>query len=796
MERTPNTQAQGARRQTTGATSSPADLIKKVLGLVLRNWYWFVISLAVFGAGAWFYVKSKEPVYLRSASIMIKQSGDGMDRTLKELGVPQASTNLVNEILLMNSSVVAEEVVRRLHLDVNYYEEGPFYDRTIYGIQLPVNVFFLDLNDNDRVSLTASLQSDSTVVLSRFSGQPADLGLSLIAHNGDTLQSPLRRIVLQFTPSWTPERRNQYTIVRNNLYSATEFVRWHINASLRDRNSSIIDIRYRDVSLNRADDILNTLVTVYNEQWMNERNKQIISTNDFIRDRLAVIEDELGSVDQNISTYKSENLIPDVSQAGAMAVAEASETAKQDAAMRSRISQLRSLYDYLVGTTDNSQQIPFSSGIENGMILQRLAEYNSLVLTRNNHLSFSSAQNPLVQDLNQQLAGIKQTLIQMISSEIATLQSQQSAIQASRREAIGRVARNPQQANHLLSVERQQKVKESLYLFLLQKREENELSQAFTAYNTQLIEPAHGSWTPIEPVASNIYMIALLLGLALPVLIIFAKEVLTTTVQGRSDIKGLRIPFAGEIPQAGKKKPKKKDKKEHDSQKVVVTDSGRDMMNEAFRVVRSNLEFLLGYEATHKAIMLTSMDPGSGKTFITANLSTVIGLKGKKVLAIDLDMRRASLSGYAERPHKGVSGFLSGQFDDYHQLIVHLDNFDILPCGALPPNPSELLYTQRFADLMNAVKQEYDYVFLDCPPVEMVADPSIINRYADLTVFVVRAGVMEKSLLPEIDAWYTEHKFNNMVLFLNGTDTKSGRYGYHRYGYHRYGYSYYGSSKK
>ncbi len=287
MERTPNTQAQGARRQTTGATSSPADLIKKVLGLVFRNWYWFVISLAVFGAGAWFYVKSKEPVYLRSASIMIKQSGDGMDRTLKELGVPQASTNLVNEILLMNSSVVAEEVVRRLHLDVNYYEEGPFYDRTIYGIQLPVNVFFLDLNDNDRVSLTASLQSDSTVVLSRFSGQPADLGLSLIAHNGDTLQSPLGRIVLQFTPSWTPERRNQYTIVRNNLYSATEFVRWHINASLRDRNSSIIDIRYRDVSLNRADDILNTLVTVYNEQWMNERNKQIISTNDFIRDRLS-----------------------------------------------------------------------------------------------------------------------------------------------------------------------------------------------------------------------------------------------------------------------------------------------------------------------------------------------------------------------------------------------------------------------------------------------------------------------------------------------------------------------------
>ena len=401
-------------------------------------------------------------------------------------------------------------------------------------------------------------------------------------------------------------------------------------------------------------------------------------------------------------------------------------------------------------------------------------------------------------EYDRQIRSMRETLLISMNSELAVMQNTLAGLRATKTQAYGKVAANPSQAKHLLSVERLQRVKEQLYMFLLQKREENELSQAFTAYNTQLIEPPHGGGGPISPVPSSIYLMALLIGLAIPAVILLLREVLKSTVQGREDLKVLTAPFAGEIPLVhfkGKKKKKSKDKKTNVPE-VLVADKNRDMMNEAFRVVRSNLEFLLGYEATHKAIMLTSMDPGSGKTFITANLSTVIGLKGKKVLAIDLDMRRASLSGYAERPHKGVSGFLSGQFDDYHQLIVHLDNFDILPCGALPPNPSELLYTQRFADLMNAVKQEYDYVFLDCPPVEIVADPSIINRYADLTVFVVRAGIMEKSLLPEIDAWYTEHKFNNMVLFLNGTDTKSGRYGYHRYGYHRYGYSYYGSSKK
>jgi capsular exopolysaccharide synthesis family protein len=777
------------------ASSTPAVLFKRVLGLVLRYWYWFAISLAVAMALATYLVYSKVPVYQRTASILIKPlGGDGTDKTLRELGIEQNSTNLINELLLMKSSVVAEQIVRRLNLDVDYTREGRLYTITMYGRDLPLQLRFFDLADNEYAALRASLQSDGTLSLDNWSkGSQSLSDPEIVLHLGDTVETPLGRIAAAASPYYQDGQTCQVRVTRTPIPSTSDRVRNNIFPYLRDKNSSIIDIRYKDVSLARADDILNTLVTVYNEQWMKNRNQQIVSTNDFIRERLAVIEQELGNVDMNISTFKSDNLITDVDAVGTMAITEANDAARQAAETSARIAQLRSVYEYIAGLQGDSQQIPVFSNIDNGAVLQKISEYNSLILQRNNHLAYSSAQNPLVVEQNKQLAQLRNSIVSTLSNEISLLQAQVGSMQSMRGRALGKVKKNPKQANYLLSVERQQKVKESLYLFLLQKREENELSQAFTAYNTQIIEPAHGSWEPIEPVAKRIFLIAFLLGLAIPAVVLMLKELFTTTIQGREDIKSMLVPFAGEIPQAGdkKKKPKK-----GETPTILVTDQNRDMMNESFRVIRSNLEFLLGFEATRKVIMLTSMEPGSGKTFISANLSTAVALRGKKVLAIDLDLRRASLSAYVGRPHKGISGYLNGKFEDFHDFIVPLGPVDVLPCGALPPNPSELLYSPRFSVLMKAVRAEYDYIFLDCPPVEMVADPAIINRFADLTLFVVRAGVMEKSLLPEIDQWYQDRKFNNLALLLNGTDSKGGKYGYHRYGYHRYGYNYYGHAEK
>lgn len=794
MERIPSANNETPARQAVSASSTFS--VKSILGLILRNWYWFVLSLIVAFGLAYLKIQKTPPMYSRTASILIKSDANSGDETLRELGITQTPSNLTNEILMMNTSVVAEEIVRRLNLDIDYLQPGTFYKRTIYGVELPFNVRFLDLNDSESASMHVDLAKDSTVVLSsmRRGGTTSETAVKM--HLGDTVQCAAGLVTVFPSPYYTKGAESSLDVERLSKGAAASRVRWRIYARLRSQGATIIDISYNDVSPARAEDILSTLVSVYNENWMMDRNRRIVSANEFIKERLGVIEHELGDVDQGIASYKSEHLILDVSQAGGMALAEANEAERQSITLDNTMRILRSVRDYVMDESNKFSQIPYTSGMNSPIVERSIATYNATLLERNNHLAHSSLQNPRIMEYDRQISSMRETLLIAMNSELAVMQSTYNTLQTTRTQAVSKVAANPSQAKYLLSVERLQRVKEQLYMFLLQKREENELSQAFTAYNTQLIEPPHGSGAPVSPVARNVYLMALLLGLAIPAVIILLRELLKSTVQGREDLKQLTAPFAGEIPLTSSKKKSKKKSKDGKSNipAVLVEDKNRDVMNEAFRVARSNLEFMLGYDETHKVIMLTSLNPGSGKTFITANLSTAIGLKGKKVLAIDLDLRKASLSEYVGSPHKGISAFLSGKENDFHDQIVQLGKIDVLPCGKLPPNPSELLYTPRFEQLMTAVREEYDYVFVDCPPVEIVADASIVNRYVDQTLFVIRAKVMDKAFLPEIEQWYQEKRYKNLSILLNGTSGDSG-YGYHRYGYHRYGRYGYGYGK-
>ncbi|MCH5240296.1 MAG: polysaccharide biosynthesis tyrosine autokinase [Muribaculaceae bacterium] len=768
--------------------------LKDIFYLCISKWYWFLLSLAIALTAGYYYIKTTPPVYQRSIAILIKSKESANEPILEEMGFTNTPSNLTNEMELLKTGPIAYEIARRLDLNVEYIRQGRFHDDVLYGIEAPVKISFLSLPEYETASLHLKLDKDGEITLYDLSDKEQTFNDKITVAFNDTVDTPLGNIVVTPSASYKLGKTADLTIRHSNINNIIGRIQSKISPSLRKKNSTIIDINYKDVSRARAEDILNTLVGVYNENWIKDRNIKTQNTDKFIKDRLAFIEDELGNVEQNISAWKSRNLMLDVGAAGSFAQSQINEAERDLQELNNQIYMTKYIKEYLEDGKHEHQLLPVNSGITNSSIESLIKQYNDKLLIRNNHLANSSAQNPLVRDLDEDLEVLRGSISQSLDYELAMLQSKSNVIKSRQGVAVSRVATNPEKAQQLLSEERQQKVKEQLYLYLLEKREENELSQAFGAYNNQFIESPHGSNNPVEPETGRVWMICFATGLFFPAFIIFATEMLNTKVRGKNDLKSLSAPYAGDIPLHEPKKKnlveKFKKKEIVEIPKVLVAEKKRDVINEAFRVIRTNVEFILGFDSHHKVIMLTSLTPGSGKTFISVNLATAFAIRDKKVLLIDLDLRKGSLSQYLDNPSKGISNYLSGQVVDFRELIKPLGKLDMLPCGTLPPNPAELLFTPRFQEMMVQVREEYDYIFLDCPPVEVVADASIISSYADLTLFVIRIGNMERDNLYEVEEWYQNRKFGKLAVLLNGIKQGSSRYGYHKYGYHKYGYHY------
>lgn len=799
MERNLNTAEQNSliintevpkKRQNEGFVK-----LKDALFLFAGNWKWFVLSLIIACCGAYYYLQITPKVYQASTSIMIKpeDSKGASEDIFNDLGIRPQGVNITNEIMSMRTIAVSTEIAKRLKLNTDYYHSGPFHDNLAYAMDLPVHVDMPDLQETDVATFDLTLKNDSSVTISSITlnHQPLDGRYSFKL--GQRVKTPLGTMQVIPSPYYVGGMRDFLKVDRKTMRETVNDIHSKINAVQRDQKASIIDISLNDVSRARGEDILSTLVAVYNENWVKDRNQITTSTTDFIRDRLAIIEGELGNVDNDISDYKSRNLMTDVGTMGGIAVSQMTASESQGREIDNRMYMTKYLRNYLSDGLHEKEQLPANSGIENPSIEAQIQAYNALLLQRNNHLSVSSEQNPLVMDIDQKLQTMKNSILGSLDNELTMLNTQKRTISTAQSQAVSKIAANPQQAKYLLSVERQQKVKESLYLFLLQKREENELSQAFTAYNTRVIEHPRSNPVPILPNSMMVIAVALGAGFLVPASVLMLIESFNTAVRGKKDLESLHAPFVGEIPLATvtkKRKGGKKIGKEVDDFHLVVKEKSRNVMNEAFRVVRTNLEFILGFEGGHHVIMMTSMNPGSGKTFITANLATSLAIKGKKAIAIDLDLRKASLSKYVGSPSQGVSNYLSAQVPDYHDVIIKLGELDVIPVGTIPPNPSELLFNPRLDKMMKELREEYDYVFIDCPPVEIVADAAIISRYAEMTLFVVRAHLLDRAFLPDIEKWYQERRFPNLSILLNGTHEEFTHYGYHKYGYHRYGYHY------
>lgn len=786
--------------------------IQDLYYLCLAKWRWFVLSLVICLGIAFIYLLKTPPVYTRTASLLIKEESKGQSlsgdvgASFSDLGLFQPNTNVNNELVSLQSPAVMYDVVKRLHLEVDYSTEGSFYAQVRYGQNLPVTVSFAGLADNETAALTVEPAQSKGIKLTSFVHNGEKVDGEVVGTLNDSLVTPIGKIVIRPAAAFVDWQKSSepLTVSRSGLNSAVSRYSAGLSVALQSEKTTIVDLTFKDVCIQRAEDILNTVIAVYNENWIKDKNQIAVSTSMSINDRLGVIESELGHVDENISTFKSENLLPDVQAASQLYMTERSQAQSQILTLNTQLSMARYIRNYLTAASSRNQLLPANSGLESANIENQISEYNNLQLQRNNLVANSSEQNPLVVDMDESLRSMRRSIVSSVDNLITTLNTQIHSLEKSDQRATEHIAANPSQAKYLLSVERQQKVKEALYLFLLQKREENELSQAFTAYNTRIITPPTGSMAPTAPMKKNILLVAFALGVLIPVVIVFLQETMNTRVRGKKDLENLSIPFVGEIPLYGKVRRSglfRKKVTPLTETKVVVKEGSRDVVNEAFRVLRTNLEFVSGENGKGQVILMTSFNPGSGKTFLTVNIAATLAIKEKRVLVIDGDLRRGSTSVYVGSPHHGLSNYLAGKVQRIEDVIVppsETVRFDVLPIGTIPPNPTELLSGERLQALLAEFRTRYDYILIDCPPIELVADTHIIEKYADRTIFVVRAGLLERSMLPELEALYIEHKFKNMAVLLNGTEGNgSYRYGY-RYGYH-YGYGsnyYYGNEKQ
>lgn len=773
-----------------GPKLNPMDLLR----LICRYWYWFVITLVVCMIVAWVKLKSTNPVYTRTASVLIKDKSSGnrvggeadVFQEVKFLGGANASVQ--NEMLIFKTERLSREVVNRLGLSVLYLEHSGLRMNDLYG-ETPINVEF-ESRTSGFGAFKLTFLGNNKIRLEDFPNGDAPIEGSL----NRPIKTPMGMLTVKPTmlygAGWNGR---ELTVVRRDPEQVAKLYSVALTPALANKESSVVNLTLNDVSAQRAEDYLNTLVEVYKEDMINDKNQMALNTDRFINERLLVLEKDLGGVDGAIASFKQRNRLTDLTSEAGLATGNTNQFQQEGFGLENQLQLVQFIRSYLTDPAKMKELIPSNTGVSDVNIEAQIGEYNKLLLERDKMLKSSGESNPVVADMNEALEQSRQAIVRTVDNAIASLKIRINNMNAQEARSAQRLSAVPQHEKYMLSVERQQKVKEQLYVYLLQKREENALAQSITESNARLIEAAKGPAGPISPKAAQYYLIALVIGIGGPLVVMVVSLLLDTKVRNRKDIEdNMSIPFLGDIPYS-------KTAKTAGNLAQVVRADGQDAVTEAFRILRTNLGFMADADHPVKVLMTTSMNPDAGKTFVASNLAAMIAYAGKRVLLVDLDVRKGALSRlYGGRREKGVTHYLVGQVTVAKELIHAVPDcpgLDIIYSGVVPPNPAELLMSHRLDELLEQVKADYDYVLIDNVPMGVVADAAIVNRLADMTLFVARAGVMDRRQLPDIERIYQDGKMKQMALVLNSVKEEQAGYGH--YGYYGYGYGYgYGDSKK
>ncbi|PRD57435.1 GumC family protein [Sphingobacterium gobiense] len=774
------TAANGRREQTINLV----DIIK----YLLSKWKWFALSLLIFGA-IYYYQYNKATFIYRSVQTVKIKTPENTPTTARLTRTNALNNiNVKSEILQLRSKELMQITVERIGAETNYKERVGLRDNELYSSS-PISVEMEGQLATSSYALLVTLLKENQVRVEnkRVEGQQVTMTLDTAT------KTPFGTLTVKTTPFYneTGQGRSIQVTKRPLAAAAAGFL-----ASLDVRqiagDAGMLQLSLEDTNPQRAAAIISELIAVYNEVAIRDKNQIAINTETFINDRLAIIESELGSVESDIERMRTANQGVDVRTAGQMYLSDSRQLQSERTKIETDINLANMMRDYLNEESGQYELMPNNTGLVDASVEGEIGEYNTMLLRRNRLVEGSSTANPVVADLDRNLSSMRDNINEAMNNAIRGLDIKMNNVIREEQSARGKVMQVPRQQRMMLSVERQQKVKEELYLYLLNKREENAINQAMTDESIRIVDAATRSNAPIAPNKMRKMVTAAVLGFVIPAALLLISLMMDTKVRDRRDIESaLSVPFLGEIPLSKLKAS--------DPAKILVTETGRDPLTEAFRILRTNISFMAQDGKEAQVITLTSFGVGVGKTFTSLNLATTLSYLGKKVAVVDLDLRKGSLTGRVGlNGQTGVSQYLSKHevsVADIQYSREEGSNLHFYPIGAIAPNPVELLLSKRLDLLMEKLREEYEYIIVDGVPVGIVADAGIMDRISDLTLFVIRAGKMDRRQLPDVEQIYRTKKINNMAVLLNGLKAGGAGYGSYGYGYGGYGYGY-GAEKK
>ncbi|MBL0739311.1 polysaccharide biosynthesis tyrosine autokinase [Flavobacterium sp. GN10] len=757
--------------------------LREQLEKYLVHWRWFVGSSIICMLLAFVYLIYTIPCYEATSTILVKdEKKGGMLSELSifsDLGIgSNIKTNVDNEIEILKSRTLIESTVSKLNLNVELLAKKKIRTEDIYA-ETPISIHVINkskLFDDADVEFNFKFLTPDTFSLENESGD-SDKSILLtkkIFQYGEKIGTPIGVLIINKTVFFSEKDKNlsdDIRIVIKPIDELTERFRKKLKVEPVSKNSSVVNISISDPVAIKAENFLDAMIRIYNEDAAEDKNFISENTSKFIASRLALITQELDGVEQNVESFKKSNKLTDIESEAKLFVENSNEYDKKGVETEIQLNVVSSLLTF-IKKSSISELLPSNMLSDKSDAVGLINSYNQLVLDRNRILKSATTENPTVLKLEEQITSLKSNVTASLGRMLSNLQIQNRDLKSQEDILNSKIGRIPAQERQFKVIARQQKVKEELYLYLLQKREETAISLAATEPNARVIDAAKADENPLSPKKKIVYLAGLLFGLLVPFGIIYINDLLNIKIQNRNDLDGkTQIPYIGDVPNC------------NDVSELIKTNS-RSSSAEALRIVRTNLSFMLSNveEGIAKKIFVTSTFASEGKTFIASNLAASFALLGKKVLLIGMDIRNPRLNDYIALPSEGLTNYLSSDnknLEDYIIKNYEYENFYILPAGIIPPNPPELLMNKKVDTLFEKLKREYDYIIVDTAPVNLVTDTLLVAKNADTFVYVMRARFLEKRMISIVNGFFKDKKLPNMCIVLNDTNpTQKYSYGY------------------